>query len=152
MHVHVLMCYFWNGFISFEFYDLNHGWHYHTLGFLIWWELVRSCPADWDQSSRLFDRKNYKIISTSNCRREPDFDNNVTKIQNKAAQCYTEPFTYQNEKASVLVICIWITSKYLISCPNPIWNDLIPFPRCRPDHDFSIDLLRHTSRKKEVHL
>ena len=96
--------------------------------------------------------KNYRIISTSNCRREPDFDNNVTQIQNEAVQCYTEQFTYQNEKASVLVICIWIKSKYLISCPIPIWNDLIPFPRCRSDHDFSIDLLRHISRKKEVHL
>ena len=43
-----------------------------------------------------------------------DFDNNVTQIQNEAAQCYTEQFTYQNEKASALVIYIWIKSKYLI--------------------------------------
>ena len=60
-------CYFWNYFSMhvymylwvhfFEFCDLNHEWHYHNLGFLTWWELVRSCPADWDQSSRLFDRK-----------------------------------------------------------------------------------------------
>ena len=78
-------------------------------------------------SSRILDRKNYKIISTTNCRREPDFDNNVTQIQNEAAQCYTEQFTYQNEKASVLVICIWIKSKYLIFCRIPFEMTLFLF-------------------------
>ena len=121
-------------------------WH------LQWWKLVGSCLADWDQRRCVFVRnklhKKYElevaeeilILTTVTLKSK-------TKLHSAALNT---SLIKMKRPLWLLVICIWIKSKYLISCPIPIWNGLIPFPRCRSDHDFSI---RHTSNRKEaVHL